>query len=74
MSAIREHMDSNDGFCTHCREWTAFGGVEPDATRYRCPECGRPRLYGAEECVLMGLSCAMDSDDDDDDEDRDLDE
>jgi hypothetical protein len=50
-----EHCAKNDGYCTYCKEWTAFGGVEPDARRYECSECGRMRVYGAEEALLKGV-------------------
>jgi predicted RNA-binding Zn-ribbon protein involved in translation (DUF1610 family) len=55
MSVIADHIESNDGFCTHCGEWTALGGVEPDAHEYECDECGNMTVYGAEECVMMGI-------------------
>jgi hypothetical protein len=40
-----------------CRLLLACGaeaeGVEPDARRYECECCGEPKVYGAEELVLM---------------------
>jgi hypothetical protein len=42
-----EHM----GFCLACGA-EAYG-VEPDARGYRCEECGEPRVFGAEEILLM---------------------
>lgn len=31
-------------------------GVEPDARKYTCEECGKPAVYGAEELMLeMGM-------------------
>ncbi len=43
------------GFCLSCGAGADADGVEPDARRYECEECGARRVYGAEECVLMGV-------------------
>ena len=43
--------DDNSGFCLACGA-QAYG-VEPDARRYECEECGERKVYGAEECLLM---------------------
>lgn len=43
-----------DGFCLACA--AVVPGVEPDAGKDTCPECGAPKVYGAEQLVLMGLS------------------
>lgn len=40
------------GFCVACGE-PAFG-VEPDARRYRCEDCGKPAVFGAAELLLCG--------------------
>jgi hypothetical protein len=45
--------DDNRGFCLACGA-EAFG-VEPDARRYTCESCGEPRVYGAEELLIMGV-------------------
>ena len=45
---------SNQGFCLACAN--AQDGVEPDARRYTCEACGAPKVYGAEELTLMGLT------------------
>lgn len=42
------------GFCLSCG--AEAPNVEPDARRYRCPECGAPKVYGGEELALMGLT------------------
>ncbi len=42
------------GFCLICGE-IAYG-VEPDARKYTCECCGAHEVYGASECVLMGLA------------------
>jgi hypothetical protein len=39
------------GFCLACG--AEAEGVEPDARRYECECCGEPKVYGAEELVLM---------------------
>ena len=31
------------------------GPVEPDARKYECDCCGEPKVYGAEELIMMGL-------------------
>jgi len=43
--------DDNLGFCLACGA-EAYG-VEPDARKYECEECGERRVYGAEELLLM---------------------
>ena len=40
------------GACIACGA-EAFG-VEPDARRYTCEECGAPKVFGAEELMMMG--------------------
>lgn len=45
---------NQQGFCLACG--TDVNGVEPDARRDTCPECGAHKVYGAEELVLMGLT------------------
>ncbi len=45
--------DNSGGFCLACGA-EAYG-VEPDARRYTCENCGQPKVYGAEELLLMGL-------------------
>jgi len=43
--------DDHLGFCLACGE-DAYG-VEPDARGYTCEECDEPKVYGAEEVMLM---------------------
>lgn len=38
------------GFCLKCG--AEQEGVEPDAERYECDECGQWAVYGAEEILL----------------------
>lgn len=47
-------MDENcEGFCLACGNIQQ--GVEPDATKYECEDCGAHKVYGAAELALMGL-------------------
>lgn len=39
------------GFCVACGA-EAYD-VEPDARRYECDECGKHKVYGAQEILLM---------------------
>ena len=43
--------DDNLGFCLGCGA-EAYG-VEPDARKYECEECGAHKVYGAEELLIM---------------------
>ena len=45
--------ENYEGFCLACGNWQ--GGVEPDARRYACDSCDAPKVYGAEELLMMGL-------------------
>ena len=42
--------DEYMGFCVKCGE-EAYG-VEPDARKYKCEECGELAVYGAEELLI----------------------
>jgi len=46
--------ENGEGFCLACGEIQDC--VEPDARQYECECCGAPKVYGAEELVLMGLT------------------
>jgi len=48
----QELSENNGGYCLKC-EAEAYG-IEPDARRYTCEECGKPAVYGAEELLMMG--------------------
>lgn len=41
------------GFCLACGQEQQ--GVEPDARKYQCAACKAPKVYGAEELVMMRL-------------------
>ena len=49
----RSFQNDYAGFCLACGE-TAYN-VEPDARRYVCESCRRPKVYGFEELLLMNL-------------------
>ena len=52
--ARRMMFDSaNEGFCLNCGKTQS--GVEPDARQYECESCGKHKVYGIEELLLMGL-------------------
>jgi Zn finger protein HypA/HybF involved in hydrogenase expression len=53
LAEIEAAMENQEGFCIACGE--PADGVEPDAHKYTCEACGKPRVYGAEQLVLMGL-------------------
>jgi hypothetical protein len=42
--------DDHSGFCLACGA-QAYG-VEPDARRAKCEECGARKVYGIEECLM----------------------
>jgi hypothetical protein len=44
------------GFCLACG--AEQDGVEPDARGYDCDTCDAPRVYGAEELLMMGIGGA----------------
>jgi predicted RNA-binding Zn-ribbon protein involved in translation (DUF1610 family) len=39
------------GICIACG--AEQEGVEPDARKYKCDDCGEPKVYGAEELLMM---------------------
>ena len=41
------------GWCLACG--TEADGVEPDARRCTCEACNKPKVYGLEELLMMGL-------------------
>jgi len=43
--------DTDLGFCLACG--AEQDGCEPDAREYVCDTCGQPRVYGAEEVLMM---------------------
>jgi hypothetical protein len=55
IASLEQHIEDYDGYCARCKKWTNFGGVEPDARRSVCDECGQRTVYGAEEALVLGL-------------------
>jgi hypothetical protein len=49
MAAISE--DNYIGFCRACG--AEHDGCEPDARSYKCNECGKCEVFGAEELLMM---------------------
>jgi hypothetical protein len=47
-----EHVESYDGLCLACGEWT-FGDVEPDTRNRKCESCGERRVFGTEQALIM---------------------
>jgi hypothetical protein len=45
--------ENNEGFCLACGETNE--GIEPDAGKYSCQCCSAPKVYGAENLLLMRL-------------------
>jgi hypothetical protein len=45
--------DGGNGGCTSCGN-VQYGGVEPDARKYKCECCGKNTLYGLEELLVAG--------------------
>ena len=50
---IQDAIENYEGFCIECGE--LHDNVEPDARKYKCENCGKKSVYGAEEIILMGL-------------------
>lgn len=48
MEAVQN--DEDVGFCLACG--AENDGVEPDARRYECEECGARKVYGAQELLI----------------------
>lgn len=50
---IMDAVESGEyiGICIACGHEQE--GCEPDARRYECESCGKPKVYGAEELLLM---------------------
>ena len=55
LKQLEKYMQSDEcrGFCLACGK--SQSGVEPDARKYVCENCNQPKVYGAEELVLMNL-------------------
>ena len=47
------YHEDNMGLCLACGELA--DGVEPDARNYTCESCDAKKVFGLEECLIMGL-------------------
>ena len=70
---LHAHCEENDGWCLGCKAVTQSGGCEPDARKYRCPECGEYTLYGMEEAAAIMMVVPLSAGDGDDFEPGDVD-
>jgi predicted RNA-binding Zn-ribbon protein involved in translation (DUF1610 family) len=52
-SEYRESCNYYAGFCIACGQ--EEHNIEPDAEKYRCSDCGKKQVYGAEQLLLLGL-------------------
>ena len=50
---VMEAVEADDciGFCLACGN--EQGGCEPDARKYECENCGKNKVYGAQEILMM---------------------
>lgn len=53
LEQIQEAMENQSGFCIECG--AERDGCEPDARNYPCDECGKNKVFGAEELAMMGM-------------------
>jgi hypothetical protein len=53
LEEIKEAEEEQAGYCIKCGNFQH--GVEPDARKYECEECGLPAVYGTFELYLMGV-------------------
>lgn len=51
---FKEARHSYQGYCLFCKDWT-HDSAEPDAQNEECPVCERRQVFGAEECLFLGL-------------------
>jgi len=54
MARYEAAVEGYEGYCAACKKWSAEC-CEPDARGYECPRCEQPKVYGAEEAMMMGL-------------------
>lgn len=53
LEEIKEGDADDTGWCLDCGELTT--PAEPDAVKYTCDVCGKPKVYGCVELALRGL-------------------
>lgn len=63
--ALSEAINEFYGYCQACDTITEFGGVDPDATHVRCPDCGRHDMMGASEALIQGFVVVVNESDPD---------
>lgn len=51
--AAAQNEEEYIGFCLACGAENY--DVEPDARKYECDECGKEKVYGAQEILLMTI-------------------
>ena len=51
--AAAQNEEEYIGFCLACG--AEKYDVEPDARKYECDECGKEKVYGAQEILLMTI-------------------
>ena len=51
----KEASNDNYGYCRLCDDLAEFGGVEPDAQGYMCPDCDVSEMMGADQALLLGF-------------------
>jgi Zn finger protein HypA/HybF involved in hydrogenase expression len=47
-----EHEDAMEGICLNCGEW--IDGVEDDAEEGFCDYCGKQKVVGAGQALVLG--------------------
>ena len=52
LEQIQAADDDQAGFCLACGNMQY--NCEPDARNYTCEACGEPRVFGAQELLIMG--------------------
>jgi len=50
-----EMSESGFGYCSFCDAVTVDGGVEPDAEKYECTDCGNNQVMGLYNAMLSNL-------------------
>lgn len=53
LEELQDADDNSEGFCLACR--TPRECCEPDASAYKCDDCGKHAVYGPHWIALAGL-------------------
>ena len=70
---FHKHCDEMNGYCETCDDVTKYGGTEPDAEGYECPDCDQDSVCGVEQANIAGLLelvKELDSDEDEEDDEE----